>query len=181
MNPANVLKCLRDLCHDIDEGRPLRRLVLPLAPLAPLAIGLAAAGPMGCGASSPYDEPEEICGNDLDDDGDGEIDCADSGCAQKPPCAGSRFRRGDANSDGGLNITDGIYVLNFLFLGGPSPSCMEAANANDDATLNITDGIYILNYLFLGGTAPPAPGDAACGPDPVGSASALGCDAYSGC
>lgn len=78
---------------------------------------------------------------------------------------GVRFRRGDANADGGLNITDGIFVLNYLFLGGTAPPCLEAADANDDGGLNITDGIFTLNYLFLGGSAPPAPGPDACGLD----------------
>ncbi|MGQ9589145.1 MAG: dockerin type I repeat-containing protein [Planctomycetota bacterium] len=93
------------------------------------------------------------------------------------------FHRGDANGDGGLNITDGIFVLNYLFLGGPAPGCLEAANANDDADVNITDGIYVLNYLFLGGPAPPAPGppEVPCGPDPATSPTALGCEVYTEC
>jgi hypothetical protein len=94
---------------------------------------------------------------------------------------GPVFRRGDSNADGTLNITDGIYVLNYLFLGGPEPPCQESANANDDATLNITDGIYILNYLFLGGPQPASPGPETCGEDPAGSPSALGCVTYTHC
>jgi hypothetical protein len=70
---------------------------------------------------------------------------------------GTQFVRGNANADAQINITDGIYVLNYLFLGGPAPPCAESANANGDAVLNITDGIYILNFLFLGGPQPPAP------------------------
>jgi hypothetical protein len=35
---------------------------------------------------------------------------------------GTSFVRGDANDDGEVNITDGIYILNFLFLGGPAPA-----------------------------------------------------------
>jgi glycosyltransferase involved in cell wall biosynthesis len=50
----------------------------------------------------------------------------------------TRFKRGDANDDDLVNITDGIFVLNFLFLGGPTPTCMEAAVANDDGQVNIT-------------------------------------------
>jgi PKD repeat protein len=94
-----------------------------------------------------------------------------------------QFHRGDANADGGINITDGIYVLNFLFLGGPAPPCREAANPNDDNAINITDGIYILNFLFLGGTAPTAPGPTTqpCGPDPGGVTGDLGCESYTKC
>ena len=95
---------------------------------------------------------------------------------QKP-----EFRRGDPNSDGSINITDGIYVLNYLFLGGPKPACQEAANPNDDAMVNITDGIYILNFLFLGGPAPVAPGPTTCGPDRDGSPTDLGCETYTKC
>jgi hypothetical protein len=92
------------------------------------------------------------------------------------------FHRGDSNSDGIVNITDGIFVLNFLFLGGATPPCLEAANGNDDNVLNITDGIYILNFLFLGGASPPPPGppSEACGPDP-GVPNDLGCISYTGC
>jgi hypothetical protein len=93
------------------------------------------------------------------------------------------FHRGDSNADGQFNITDGIYVLNFLFLGGPTPPCLESANPNDDLQINITDGIYILNFLFLGGPEPasPGPGGKACGPDPTGSVSNLGCESYTDC
>ena len=77
------------------------------------------------------------------------------------------FRRGDSNASGDLNITDGVFVLNYLFLGGPEPTCQDAADSDDNGQLNITDGVRILNYLFLGGPAPPAPGPDTCGPDPV--------------
>ena len=78
-----------------------------------------------------------------------------------------QFRRGDSNASGDLNITDGVFVLNYLFLGGPEPPCQDAADSYDNGTLNITDGVRILNYLFLGGPAPPAPGPDTCGSDPT--------------
>ncbi len=91
------------------------------------------------------------------------------------------FLRGDANADGSVNITDGIFVLNYLFLGGPAPPCLEAANPNDDDSINITDGIYVLNYLFLGGPDPAPPGPSDCGAEPLGSPSYLGCDSFPAC
>ncbi len=98
------------------------------------------------------------------------------GGIQKP-----RFRRGDPNDDGGVNITDAIYILNYLFLGGEAPGCLEAADANDDGGINITDGVYVLNFLFLGGPEPAPPGPNACGQDPPGSPSQPGCEAYKSC
>jgi hypothetical protein len=62
---------------------------------------------------------------------------------------------GDANNDEAVNLTDAIYLLNYLFKGGSSPTpylCVGDVN-NDDVT-NLTDAIYILNYLFKGGAEP---------------------------
>jgi len=91
--------------------------------------------------------------------------------------------RGDANADGAINISDAIFTLNFLFVGGPHPLCLEATNSNDDKSIDITDGIFLLNYLFLGGPPPTPNGPAPtfCGVDPPGSPSRLGCEAYAHC
>jgi len=67
-------------------------------------------------------------------------------------------------------------VLEYLFLAGVPPECMDAADA-DDAELGgptVTDVIIVLNWLFLAGAAPapPSPGAAdyaagACDVDPT--------------
>lgn len=76
------------------------------------------------------------------------------------------FRRGDCNqSEGVVDITDAIFVFNFLFLGGEAPVCPDACDGNDDGGLDITDGIFTLTYLFTGGP-PPAPPFASPGRDP---------------
>jgi hypothetical protein len=91
-----------------------------------------------------------------------------------PP--GTRFVRGDVDSSGSIDISDGIRVLNFLFSGGRAPACFDAADSDDRGDLNITDGIRIFNWLFTGGVAPPPPSPSAtdyppgdCGIDPTGS------------
>jgi hypothetical protein len=73
----------------------------------------------------------------------------------EPP--GTPFKRGDANADGGVNIADASFVLNFLFLGGREPPCVVAADSNGDGNVNIADASFTLNFLFLGGREPPAP------------------------
>jgi hypothetical protein len=80
-------------------------------------------------------------------------------------CEEVRFRRGDANSDGIVNIADAVTIFTFLFLGGVTPLCMDAADSDDTGQVVITDGIFILNFLFLGGRAIPDPGTQRCGPD----------------
>ncbi len=84
------------------------------------------------------------------------------------------FKRGDANHDGNVDISDAVFSLNFQFLGGPAPLCRDAADVNDDGTINITDPIYALTFLFQGGQGIPPP-FAAPGVDTTQDA--LTCDA----
>ena len=68
--------------------------------------------------------PDEICGNGEDDDGDGLADCDDSDCEAEEACQvvkGPLFHRGDPDDNGAIQLTDGIFILNFLFLGGTPP------------------------------------------------------------
>ena len=60
---------------------------------------------------------ERICDDGVDNDNDGLTDCADPDCSALPSCQGRRFVRGDADANGSINLTDGIVILNFLFLG----------------------------------------------------------------
>ena len=93
---------------------------------------------------------------------------------------GTRFRRGDANDDGSVNIADGVFVLNALFnAGGTAPPCRDATDANGDNSTNITDGVFILNFLFQAGTEPPAPGHEECGLDP--DQDDIDCGEYNSC
>jgi hypothetical protein len=115
--------------------------------------------------------PDEICDNDFDDDDDGLTDCEDDEC---PPCPSSGFVRGDPNSSGTIDLTDGIQILNFLFLGGPAPTCADSGDADDDGAIALTDAVLVFGFLFLGGDSPAPPSPAGtvplaeeCGPDPT--------------
>ena len=92
---------------------------------------------------------------------------------------GGLFRRGDSDASGSLELTDAVNTLSFLFLGGTTPPCMDAADVNDSANIDLSDAVSLLNYLFLGGPAPAAPGPNTCGPDPLGES--LGCNSYENC
>jgi hypothetical protein len=76
------------------------------------------------------------------------------------------FLRGDANTDQKVDISDAVAVLNYLFLGGVSPQCLDAADTDDSGDLNLTDAVYLLMHLFLGGDPPPSPFPDP-GPDPT--------------
>lgn len=101
----------------------------------------------------------------------------DLGYHRVPP--GERFVRADANADGGVDVSDAIFVLASLFVGGsPAPSCLDAADVNDDGLSDVSDAVLLLASLFVAGT-PPVPAPQTCGPDPTDDA--LDCASYPGC
>ncbi|NRA76518.1 MAG: hypothetical protein HRU16_11305 [Planctomycetes bacterium] len=90
-------------------------------------------------------------------------------------CLPERFKRGDVNIDGTLDISDAIGTLNYLFQNLPL-GCLDAVDANDDGNLDISDAVSILNYIFAGGAPPAAPGPTECGVDSTDDA--LDCTGY---
>lgn len=63
--------------------------------------------------------------------------------------------RGDVNGDGELSVSDVIYLINYLFKGGPSPvGGVLVGDANCDTNVTVSDVIYLINYLFKGGPPP---------------------------
>jgi len=69
------------------------------------------------------------------------------------------FVRGDSNADGRLDIGDAIFLLSYLFRGGPPPVCPDAADADDSGTLGPADPIVIVKTILLGENTvlPPYP------------------------
>ncbi|MBN1441931.1 MAG: hypothetical protein JXA90_04435, partial [Planctomycetes bacterium] len=70
---------------------------------------------------------------------------------------GPYFVRGDPDSSGVVNITDGIRILSYLFTGGLPLECPDAGDTDNDGALSITDAIKVFGYLFLGQGEPAAP------------------------
>ena len=92
--------------------------------------------------------------------------------------------RGDANSDGVIDLTDGVAPLLFIFAGGQVPACLDAADTNDSGAIEVTNAIVIFSWLFSGGNGPmePSPRSSAyssadCGVDPTYDS--LDCERYS--
>lgn len=62
---------------------------------------------------------------------------------------------GDANHDGVHTSADIIYLVNYIFKGGPAPLPVAAVgNVNCDLNITSADIIYMVNYIFKGGAAP---------------------------
>lgn len=77
------------------------------------------------------------------------------------------FRRGDVTANGVLALDDGVFLLGYMFLNGPEPSCLDTADFDDNGGVSLGDAVGILDYLFNGGSAPAAPGPLECGVDPT--------------
>ncbi len=92
------------------------------------------------------------------------LDVLDAECASLQVQADeTSFIRGDANDDSMVNLTDAIFILSHLFMGGEGPACLAAADSTGNRSLDLSDSVFLLNFLFNGGDAPPAPFPA-CGP-----------------
>lgn|GEM_PF-830955 len=61
---------------------------------------------------------------------------------------------GDVTGDGTINLGDVVFLINFLYRGGPSPEPMSSGDINTDCEVNIGDVVYLVNYLFKGGPRP---------------------------
>ncbi len=94
--------------------------------------------------------------------------------------SGPLFSRGDANADRGIDVADAVFTLEYLFSGGPEPSCLDTADANDTGFINLADALYMLRHVFglLGDQFRPAP-FGLCGTDPT--ADGLSCSGYAPC
>jgi 3',5'-cyclic AMP phosphodiesterase CpdA len=112
--------------------------------------------------------PEEIEGRAIDLEGS-ELDRFTIRKTGTPTLL--RFLRADSNQDGTINLTDGVAILNFLFVGAVPP-CLAACDVNGSSTVDITDAVHTLNFLFLGGP-PPAPPFPSC--DAADHADDTGC------
>jgi len=67
---------------------------------------------------------------------------------------GYHYRNGDANRDEIVNIGDAVFIINYVFKGGPESYPVYASDANCDQSVNIGDTVYLINFIFKGGNKP---------------------------
>ncbi|MBK7092503.1 MAG: hypothetical protein IPH59_12415 [bacterium] len=70
---------------------------------------------------------------------------------------GQVYMIGDANNDQTVNISDAVYIINYVFSGGPAPDPIQAADVDCSTACNISDAVYLISYVFGGGPAPCVP------------------------
>jgi serine protease AprX len=64
------------------------------------------------------------------------------------------YVHGDANHDGTIDISDVVYLISYIFSGGPEPSPKAAGDSDCSGTIDISDAVYLISYIFSGGSAP---------------------------
>jgi len=62
------------------------------------------------------------------------------------------YTAGDLNLDGQTNLSDLIWLVNYVFKGGPPPDPeLWIGDVNADCKVNLADIIYYVNFVFKGG------------------------------
>ncbi len=91
---------------------------------------------------------------DIDGDGDIDVFAASSHVGTNEVKWWENRLRGDTNDDLNIDISDIVYLINYLFRGGPAPYPLRDGDINCDDEVNISDVIYLINYLFKAGPKP---------------------------
>jgi hypothetical protein len=65
-----------------------------------------------------------------------------------------KTKYGDANADNKITVADVVYLISYLFKGGPPPSPLIKGDANGDGKVTVADVVYLISYLFKGGPPP---------------------------
>jgi hypothetical protein len=64
---------------------------------------------------------------------------------------------GDADASEAVDIDDVVYLINFIFAGGPEPDPYESGDADCSGAVDIDDAVYLINFIFAGGHDPCDP------------------------
>ncbi len=73
------------------------------------------------------------------------------------PCLGCCIGiRGNVDYDPGdvIDISDLVYLVDYMFTGGEEPPCFEEADMNGDEVIDISDLVWLVDYMFTGGPQP---------------------------
>jgi len=61
---------------------------------------------------------------------------------------------GDVNKDGNINLSDIIFLVNYVFKGAAAPDPQYLGDVNGDLAVDLGDIIYLVNFIFKGGPPP---------------------------
>ncbi|MDX9856910.1 MAG: LamG-like jellyroll fold domain-containing protein [candidate division Zixibacteria bacterium] len=149
------------LIDDIDLGYGFYRLDGCTGPWQPMWVFNLVGDNVAIGWPTPTVEPgaHDLYFKITDEAGNA---CADS-CSYvwqftwaPPSCCTDPTGNVNDDPQDQIDLSDLVFLVNHLFLGGPAPACRGESNINGDPAceVDLTDLIYFVNHLFLGGPAP---------------------------
>ncbi len=69
---------------------------------------------------------------------------------------GGGYICGDLDGSNAVNIADVVYLVAYIFSGGPAPDPLASADVDCDGFITIADAVYMIEYIFTHGAAPCA-------------------------
>lgn len=73
---------------------------------------------------------------------------------QRAPTEAPMVEQPDITGDGIFDLSDVMYLVSYLFRGGPPPRPLQNANVNCDGSVNAGDVVYLISYIYRGGPPP---------------------------
>ncbi len=64
------------------------------------------------------------------------------------------YLAGDADGNDIITISDAVFLIGYIFSGGPAPNPLLAGDADCNGIITVADAVYLINYIFAGGPAP---------------------------
>jgi len=61
---------------------------------------------------------------------------------------------GDVNKSGIVELGDLVYLISFIYRGGPVPDPFQAGDVTCDGNVQLGDVVYLITYLYKGGPPP---------------------------
>jgi hypothetical protein len=74
--------------------------------------------------------------------------------ALDPGCEG--YLCGDADANQVVNVSDAVYLISYIFGGGPEPMPYLSGDVDCNEIVNVSDAVYLIAYIFAGGPEPCA-------------------------
>lgn len=78
-------------------------------------------------------------------------------CAEPYRENGCGCMPGDADDSKAINISDAVYLINYVFAGGPAPQPYPLCSGDPDGSclVSISDAVFLISYIFTFTEAPP--------------------------
>lgn len=111
-------------------------------------LALVCLAAFGCGKDPGSEQKKEVCGNQIDDDGNGKVDCDDPACAAEAAC--NVVKECTAQED--CLQKDGKKYPDYIKPYDPMPACDSYACVHPEALVNINFQAKTTAYSGIPGT-----------------------------